>query len=130
MAFPSAILSGQKLTSTRLPLFEMTRSTSFVTPGYTVLRRTRCCPSTKTSRRSLTTFGTASGSGFKCSSTGVPITKITCSADEMTFLSLDAENFLLARTCFKSSLAPGSSNGILPEFTFVTAVLFRSKAHT
>ena len=46
MARPSAIRSGQKATSMDLPSRSISRSTIRVTPGNTVLRRMRICPST------------------------------------------------------------------------------------
>jgi hypothetical protein len=47
IAWPSAIRSGQKATSTATSRSATIRSTSAVTPGYTVLRNTRSCPSWK-----------------------------------------------------------------------------------
>ena len=47
IARPSAMRSGQKATSTCRPLVASIFSTSAVTPGYTVLRRTTSCPSRK-----------------------------------------------------------------------------------
>jgi hypothetical protein len=45
IALPSAIRSGQNATSIATPRPAIIFSTSAVTPGYTVLRRTRICPS-------------------------------------------------------------------------------------
>ena len=44
IALPSAIRSGQKATSTCRPSLASIFSTSAVTPGNTVLRRTDTCP--------------------------------------------------------------------------------------
>ena len=79
MALPSAIRSGQKATSMALPRRATRRSTIVVTPGNTVLRRTRSCPSTSSSATASIALTTAWGSGFRCSSTGVPTTTTRCS---------------------------------------------------
>ncbi len=63
MALPSAIRSGQKLTSSTLPCLVSSRSTRAVTPGYTVERITRCWPSRRWSTMSSMARTTASDRG-------------------------------------------------------------------
>ena len=80
IAAPSAIRSGQKARSTPSAGDATSRSTRRVTPGNTVLRSTSSWPGLNRSASRPTIRGTASGSGLRYWSTGVPTTTTTCSA--------------------------------------------------
>ena len=72
----------------------------------------RSRPSTR--RRGSRARGTASASGLRCSSTGVPITTINTSAWLMTFGSVEARKVFAARIRLITASESGSRNGILP----------------
>ena len=84
-------------------------STIAVTPGYTVLRSTRCWPSRSWSSRPSIAC-TALGSGFRCSSTGVPTTTMTCSAVRTERVGR-WRAAVRRRDLAQHSCAPGSSKG-------------------
>ena len=81
IALPSAIRSGQNATSIDTPRPTIIFSTRAVTPGKTVDRRISSWPSRRYGAQPPSAFGIAVWSGFRCSSTGVPMTTTTCSAE-------------------------------------------------
>ena len=129
-ADPSAIRSGQNETKTP-GCFEANQSSTFrVTPGKTVDRRITSCPWWKNSERSLKRSSTAFGSGFRCSSTGVPTTTTTTSASLTEDLSVEATKCPDSITRTSKSGAPASMNGIRPSLSARTAASSRSSAVT
>jgi len=120
MALPSAMRSGQNATSMSRPRSPTSRSTSAVTPGYTVLRSTSSWPSCSDEAMSAIAAGTALRSGLRCSSIGVPMTTITCSTSPITSDDVLARRRPDAINVGSSSAAPGSSKGITPSLTSAT----------
>ncbi len=120
IALPSAIRSGQNATGTSAPRPAIIFSTRAVTPGKTVERRTMSCPSRRYGAQPPSARGTAPWSGFRCSSTGVPTTTMTCSAVPTTAGSAEARSRPPATTRSSTGPAPGSSNGSRPAFTAAT----------
>ena len=64
--------------------------------------------------------------GFRCSSTGVPMTTTTCSAVATIAGSAEASRRPAPSARCSTSSAPGSANGIRPEFTRLTALSLTS----
>jgi hypothetical protein len=126
IALPSAIRSGQKATSISRPSLVIIFSTSAVTPGNTVLRRTSNCPSLRNSEQPPSALVMAICLGFRCSSTGVPMTTITCSAVATIAGSADASRRPAPSIRLSTSSAPDSANGIRPELTVATAASLTS----
>ena len=126
IALPSAIRSGQNATSISTPSPATIFSTSAVTPGNTVERSTSSCPSRRNGAQPPSAFGIAVWFGFRCSSTGVPITTTTCSADPTTDASVVANRRPPATARSSIGLAPGSSNGSCAAFTASTAASLTS----
>ena len=121
IACPSAIRSGQNVTSTSSPRAASSRSTAAVTPGNTVLRRTISWPSRKWSPQASRARVTAPGSGLRCSSTGVPITITTASLPAITAGSVVATSDPSAIRFSSTGAAPFSWNGISARETRSTA---------
>ena len=126
IALPSAIRSGQNATSIATPRPTIIFSTSAVTPGNTVDRRISSWPSRRYAEQPPRAFGIAVWSGFRCSSTGVPMTTTTCSAEPTIDGSAEARRRPSATTRSSTSAAPGSSNGSWPAFTVATAAWLTS----
>ena len=68
----------------------------------------------------------AAWSGLRCSSTGVPMTTITCSAVATMAGSADASSRPAARASRSGPAAPGSANGSRPALTVSTAAWLTS----
>ncbi len=119
MAFPSATRSGQKATTTSLPVAATISPSFVVIPGKTVLRRTMHWPSRRCGMIPVKNRLMVWKVGFKCSSTGVPITTTTNSADAMMLASMEACR-VLPITDWSAGSASVSTKGILPASTIST----------
>jgi hypothetical protein len=95
-------------------------------PGNTVLRRMSNCPSLRNSEQPPSALVMAICLGFRCSSTGVPMTTITCSAVATIAGSAEATRRPAPSTRLSASSAPGSAKGIWPELTVATAASLTS----
>src|SRR5438552_3542305 len=119
-AKPCAIRSGQYATSTSRRRSRTRRARRSVTPGNTVLRRTRHCPSrTRSSTRSIERSN-ACTAGSRNSSTGVPIATMTNSVSGMAASDGTAVSRPVASASGSGRSAPRSRNGIFPARTAAT----------
>ena len=109
--------SGQKTTSASMPAARNLRSTDSVVLGYTVDRRTTSDPSRRCGISSSITRSKMRTDGFMNSSIGVPMTRMTVSVRSSNDGLAANSSRPVGSSLLRSSSAPVSRKGTLPDLT-------------